>query len=236
MHAQWRSCVMCVRWPLVSLLSAWGGHACGYGFGPSPRPTGKDAVIGAADRQSGDPANPSPPAPLLGRRPRPAARREGHDRGQPDHDPHLQGRIRARAVDAEGRRASSCSPPIRSATGRAGSAPSCARATGRRRKASTRWAPTSSTGRAAGRARSTSAFPTRSIGPMRRTGSYILVHGGCLDRLLRHDQPGDGRDLRLSEQALRQGQDRIPVHAFPVPHDRGQPGGARRAAHGTHSG
>ena len=137
------------RWPLVALRSAWGGCLRRLAVARRrARPQGRRLArrsIGQAESRQSEPRL----RPLLGRRPRPPARREGHDCGQPGHDPHLQGRVRARAVAAEGRAASSCLPPIRSASGPGSSAPSCARATGRRPKASIRWAPSSSTSRAA---------------------------------------------------------------------------------------
>ena len=117
---------------------------------------------------------------------------------------------------AEGRALRALRHLSRSATGRAGSAPSSARATGRRPRASTPWAPSSCTARAASRARSTSAFPTRSTAPSARTGSYILMHGGCRSiGCYAMTNPVMDEIYALSEQALRQGQDRIQVHVFP---------------------
>ena len=56
----------------------------------------------------------------------------------------------------------------------------------------------------------------RSIEPTRRTGSYILVHGGCKSiGCYAMTNPVIEEIFSLSEQALRQGQDRIQVQAFP---------------------
>ena len=49
-----------------------------------------------------------------------------------------------------------------------------------------------------------------------RTGSHILVHGGCQSiGCYAMTNPVMEEIFALSEQALHQGQDRIPVHAFP---------------------
>jgi hypothetical protein len=49
-----------------------------------------------------------------------------------------------------------------------------------------------------------------------RTGSYILLHGGCKSAgCFAMTDPVMNEIYSLSEQALRQGQDRIQVHVFP---------------------
>jgi len=49
-----------------------------------------------------------------------------------------------------------------------------------------------------------------------RTGSYILVHGGCTSTgCYAMTNPVIDEIFGLSEQALRRGQERIPVHVFP---------------------
>ena len=49
-----------------------------------------------------------------------------------------------------------------------------------------------------------------------RTGSYILVHGGCKSiGCYAMTNPAMEEIFALSEQALREGQERIQVHAFP---------------------
>ena len=132
-----------------------------------------------AARRHARPRRPSRPA----RRPRPQPRRPGLH-------PHLQARVRARALDEAGGRASTCSPPIPSAAGRARSAPSCGRATPGTR------------GLLHGGCRR--AEPGEPLAPLLQPGlsqrlrprpqpHRLLRHGARrlrLDRLLCHDGPG----------------------------------------------
>ena len=70
--------------------------------------------------------------------------------------------------------------------------------------------------------------------------AHRLLHPGArrlqVDRLLRHDQPGDRGDLQLERAGLAPGPGPHPGARLPVSHDRGQPQGRRRAAPGTGSG
>jgi murein L,D-transpeptidase YafK len=59
-------------------------------------------------------------------------------------------------------------------------------------------------------------FPNAFDQAFARTGSYILVHGGCSSTgCFAMTDPVMNEIYALSEQALRQGQDRIEVHTFP---------------------
>ena len=59
-------------------------------------------------------------------------------------------------------------------------------------------------------------YPNAFDRAMDRTGSYILVHGGCSSiGCYAMTNPMMEEIYRLSEQALKQGQTRIPVHVFP---------------------
>lgn len=59
-------------------------------------------------------------------------------------------------------------------------------------------------------------FPNALDRAQARTGSYILVHGGCRSiGCYAMTNPVMEEIYALSEQALRQGQDRIQVHVFP---------------------
>ena len=68
-----------------------------------------------------------------------------------------------------------------------------------------------------------------STAPCARTGSYILVHGGCTSTgCFAMTNPVMDEIYALSEQALQPGPGAHPGARLPLPHDRGQPGGARR--------
>ena len=158
-----------------------------------------------------------------------SAEREGPGGRQPGDDPHLQGRVRARAVGAEGRplralRHLSDLLLVRGAWG-----PSCARATGRRPRASTRWASSQlhRKGRLAALARHRLSQPARP-GPWpapaptswctaaaRSIGCYAMTN------------PVMEEIYALSERALREGQERIPVHVFPFRMTEANLAGAR---------
>ena len=59
-------------------------------------------------------------------------------------------------------------------------------------------------------------FPNALDRALTRTGSHILVHGGCQSiGCYAMTNPVMEEIFSLSEQALHRGQDRIPVHAFP---------------------
>ena len=59
-------------------------------------------------------------------------------------------------------------------------------------------------------------FPNTFDRSFARTGSYILVHGGCTSiGCFAMTNPVMDEIYALSERALREGQDRIEVHAFP---------------------
>jgi murein L,D-transpeptidase YafK len=59
-------------------------------------------------------------------------------------------------------------------------------------------------------------FPNAFDRSLARTGSYILVHGGCSSTgCFAMTDPVMDEIYALSERALRQGQDRIELHAFP---------------------
>ena len=59
-------------------------------------------------------------------------------------------------------------------------------------------------------------FPNAFDKAHKRTGSYILVHGGCSSTgCFAMTNPGIREIFHLSEQALREGQDEISVHIFP---------------------
>ena len=59
-------------------------------------------------------------------------------------------------------------------------------------------------------------FPNAFDRAFARTGSYILVHGGCSSiGCFAMTNPVMDEIYALSERALREGQDRIEVHAFP---------------------
>ena len=70
-------------------------------------------------------------------------------------------------------------------------------------------------------------YPNAFDRAMARTGSYILVHGGCTSTgCYAMTNPVMEEIYALSEQALRQGQERIPRARVSLPHDGGEPGGA----------
>jgi murein L,D-transpeptidase YafK len=59
-------------------------------------------------------------------------------------------------------------------------------------------------------------FPNAFDRAFARTGSYIFVHGGCTSiGCFAMTNPAMDEIYALSERALREGQDRIEVHAFP---------------------
>ena len=59
-------------------------------------------------------------------------------------------------------------------------------------------------------------FPNELDRARARTGSYILVHGGCTSTgCYAMTNPVMDEIYAIGTQALRQGQDRIPVHVFP---------------------
>ena len=69
-------------------------------------------------------------------------------------------------------------------------------------------------------------YPNAFDRAMDRTGSYILVHGGCSSTgcfAMTNQQMEE--IYRLSEEALKQGQTHIPDPRVPVPHDGNQPQG-----------
>jgi murein L,D-transpeptidase YafK len=60
------------------------------------------------------------------------------------------------------------------------------------------------------------AFPNAFDRALGRSGSYILVHGGCTSiGCFAMTDPVMEKIYQLGEEALRQGQDQIPVHIFP---------------------
>ena len=66
-----------------------------------------------------------------------------------------------------------------------------------------------------------------------RTGSLILVHGGCTSTgCFAMTNPVMAEIYALAEQALQQGQDRIPIHVFPFRMTEANLA-ARTAAHGA---
>lgn len=59
-------------------------------------------------------------------------------------------------------------------------------------------------------------FPNAFDRALGRTGSYVLLHGGCTSTgCYAMTDPVMAEIFRLSEAALTRGQNRIPVHAFP---------------------
>ena len=159
-------CVHLCRWPLVPCGGLGRGLRAAAVAIAAPDPQGWPLERSRASGQAESAQLPSPPAHLLVLADR--DRRLG-EKGMTAGSPVM---IRIFKAESElelwlheGRALRAVRHLSRSASGRAGSAPSSARATGRRPRASTRWAPSSSTARAGSRARSTSAFPTRSTGP-----------------------------------------------------------------------
>ena len=68
-------------------------------------------------------------------------------------------------------------------------------------------------------------FPNAFDRASNRTGSYILVHGGCTSvGCFAMTDPVMEQIYALSEKALHGGQDKIQVQIFPVPHDGSEPG------------
>ena len=145
-----------------------------------------------------------------------AARRQGREARRSGAGSHLQARIRARALDGEGRALSSTSPPIRSAASPGGSGRNSAKATTKRRRASIRSTKTSSIRTAAGTARSISAFPMRSTARM----SAPARSSWCMAAASRSaaspcTDAGVDEVWRLVTAALDKGQPRFAVQVFP---------------------
>ena len=112
--------------------------------------------------------------------------------------------------------ASSCSRSIRSATGPARSDPSCPRATGRALRGSTSIGPRQLRHSVRWRRALDLGFPNTFDRAFRRTGSDVLVHGGCTSTgCYAMTDPVIEEIFRLSREALADGQKRIHVHAFP---------------------
>ena len=130
--------------------------------------------------------------------------------------PHLQARITSSRYGWRRTGASSASPPIRSASGPGGSGRSCRRAIARRPRASIRSTPSSSIRTAACIAPSVSASPMLYDQAHGRTGSFLMVHGGCASvGCYAVTDPVVDEIWRLVTAALDKGQPRFPVHAFP---------------------
>ena len=175
---------------------------------------------------------PSPPSsrrrrrPLLGRRPRAPAHREGHDGGQPGDDPHLQAGVRARAVDREpGALRAVCHLSDLLLVGKA--RPQAAR--GRQAGAG---GPLLGGPRAALREGPAAALVRHRLSQRLRSGlrPHRLLHLRArrllVDRLLCHDQSRHGRDLRAERAGPARGPGPHRRARVPLPHDRSQPGGA----------
>ena len=178
----------------------------------------------------------SPALPTSQRPCRPAGRAGPEPRRAGLH-PHLQARVRARAVDEAGRRASSASPPIPICrwSGRLGpklregdsQAPEgFYTVDAKALNPASRWHRSFNLG-----------FPNAFDRAHDRTGS--LRHGARrlrLDRLLCHDRPGRRRDLAPGDGSAQGGPAALPRARLPVPHDRGEPGQPRASALGRRSG
>ena len=109
--------------------------------------------------------------------------RQEHGQGIADPGPHLQGRGGAGGLEAEPRRAiSRCSRPIRSAAGRAFSAPRRRKATARRRRASTPSRPAQMNPNSNYYLAFNTGYPNAFDRAWGRTGSELMVHGDCSSR------------------------------------------------------